>query len=196
MPRLDYTNANVIPMGYHLVHRFCRVNNLEAPEVRRVPRECWLFGACAYYRPEDGIVIQLESCAQLATETWVRNWNWPGSVTDREPMGVMAHELGHHCDFLTGYKKHSYSSDYSASVREASREKPISSYCPNDAEWFAEMFRLFVTNHALLKLLRPKTHSLLCKNFEPVTHDDWSYPLGPNVPQRILENLARKVAKR
>lgn len=47
---------------------------------------------------------------------------------------------------------------------EESGELPITSYAPNPAEWFAEIFRLFVTNHGLLKQLRPKTYNILLRS--------------------------------
>lgn len=37
-------------------------------------------------------------------------------------------------------------------------EEPITSYSPNVQEWFAEMFRLFVTNPDLLMMIRPMTY--------------------------------------
>ena len=54
-------------------------------------------------------------------------------------------------------KKFSYFGDYSLKLRRESGERQITSYCPNDAEWFAEIMRLFITNHALLYTIRPKT---------------------------------------
>lgn len=170
---------------------FCKVNNVPVPEVIVVPKEDWEFDCCAYYRPTY-IKICLSMCARPATERMVRNWNWPGSTTDREPFGVIAHELGHHCDVLLSTEKGRYYGNYSASVYMMSGEKPLTSYAPNSAEWFAEMFRLFVTNHSLLKKIRPATHSLLIQHWKPVSSDDWVVELGGNVPRRILANLWKK----
>lgn len=45
-----------------------------------------------------------------------------------------------------------------ASWRAETKEKPLTNYCPNDNEWFAELFRLFVTNPDLLSRVRKKIY--------------------------------------
>jgi len=47
--------------------------------------------------------------------------------------------------------------------RAETQEPALTSYCPNDHEWWAEMFRLFMTNSDLLRLVRPKTYSLFLR---------------------------------
>src|SRR4051812_48348067 len=149
------TKGELYELGRQLVRRFCAANGLPHIPIRNVPREDWHVNACAYYRPARhrdtgyataGINICLPYCAAPATEYQVRNWNWPGATTDREPYGVLAHELGHHMDYTVGDDKWSYGSDYSKATRKASKEPAISGYCPNDAEWFAEMARIYVCN--------------------------------------------------
>lgn len=88
-----------------------------------------------------------------------------------------------------------YSSKYSEIVMNESGEKPLTSYCPNPAEWFAEMFRLFMTNAKLLECVRPKTFRLFTDNWAFVSHPDWKEELGPDCPRRILKALANKGAK-
>jgi hypothetical protein len=186
--------AKLVELGRQRMERFCNTNAIELPALRSVELGDWSWDACAYYR-KNGVVICPAKCGYLCGEARSMNWTWPGNTTDREPFGVIAHELGHHCDLLkadtyTGR----YFSDYSLKMRPLSGEKPLTSYCPNDAEWFAEMFRLFVTNHALLKVLRPKTWELLRSDWKPVSSDrDWRVELGTNVPARIIENLSKKM---
>lgn len=201
MPKLP---ANVYPtidkhalcrLGFRKLQLFCRTNNIPSPALTIVARSDWLFEACAYYRPAEGIQICLDKCAYACGHQESRNWSWPGSVTDREPYGVVAHELGHHCDWLASDKKGRYYGDYSINLRKESGETAITSYCPNDAEWFAEMFRLFVTNPGLLLQLRPKTYSILIQKWVPVGSLDWVKTLGDNVPQRVLRTLRNKGAK-
>ena len=175
------------------VVNFCSVNNIPCPGINVVSTR-WNIRSCAYYRPQT-IHICIPCCSRPAGEVRSRNWNWPGSTTDRLPTGVLCHELGHHVDWLTGDNKRAYSSDYSTYVFQASgEEKPITSYCDNHAEWFAEMFRLFVTNHALLKALRPGTWKELSRRWKPISGDDWIVQLGADVPTRIVENLKRKIS--
>ncbi len=163
-----------------------------------VPRAEWVVSACAFYRPEGhphaGIRVCLERCARPAREGDARNWNWPGSTTGREPFGVICHELGHHLDWTGSEVRGRYFGDLSSRVRAASGEPPLTSYCPDDAEWFAEMARLFVANHALLMIVRPRTWELLLERWAPVSGDDWEAELGDGVPPRVLTTLHRKIA--
>lgn len=189
---------------------FCKLNGIECPSINVVPRKDWHVAACAYYRPDTeanrkwmsklagqgpGINICLERCARLATEEDYRNWNWPGSTADREPLGVIAHELGHHCDWLRSGKKGTYFGDNSVEMREESGEEPLTSYCPDDAEWFAEMFRLFVTNPTLLREIRPRTFEIFSEVWKTFPGDDWRTNLGEGVPMRVERSLENKVKK-
>lgn len=176
--------------GAARIKEFCELNKLPLPNVQKETE--WYFDVCGYYRPQT-IHIYLPNCATPATENQVRNWNWPGSTTDREPYGVICHELGHHVDWYVGDEKGKYWSGYSSQVMNEAMEKELTSYCPNPAEWFAEMFRLFVTNHSLLESLRPKTHAILTRRFRPVSSNNWIEELRDGVPNRILMNLKKKV---
>jgi hypothetical protein len=196
MPACDFPRdkKKLCLLGKHLIERFCMENKLPCPTVTVVEKEDWHFAACAYYR-EGNIAICLEECQWACGEGAGRNWSWPGNVTDREPYGVIAHELGHHIDRLTGEEKYAYSSDFSKRVMDHSGELPITSYCPNPAEWFAEMFRLFVTNHILLDLLRPKTYKLLRGYWKPVSAGTWRAAMGGNVPERIIKVTLNKIPR-
>jgi hypothetical protein len=77
-------------------------------------------------------------------------------------------------------------------LRGQSGEAAITSYCPNDAEWFAEMFRVFVTNPDLLRLVRPRTHRELASQFKPVFDDTWRDRLR-EAPARTIAAVERKI---
>lgn len=201
-------------LGRQLVNMFCAANQLPVPNITNSTTINWNFQVCAFYRPDTptnrkwtipGINICLEKCQTPARPALSRNWTWPGSTTDREPVGVLAHELGHHVDWHSSTEKGTYFGNYSIDTRAASGEKPITSYCENDAEWFAEIFRLFITNHLLLQQLRPKTYDILRARWTPVhvlhlfdpddtTVIDWRTALGTNAPERIITNLVKKGA--
>lgn len=181
--------------GVRQVADFCLLNGIPRPTITKVSKAKWYVGACAYYRPRDGIHICTECCARSCTETQTRNWNWPASVTDREPFGVICHELGHHCDWQAGQTKYTYASEYSTIIMKDSGELPITSYAPNPSEWFAEIFRLFVTNPILLSLIRPKTYEILLRKWKPLPSRGWKEELGKDVPPRIIRTLVNKGAK-
>ena len=83
--------------------------------------------------------------------------------------------------------------DYSIKMRAEVDEPKLTNYCPNDAEWFAEMFRLFLTNPDLLRYLRPRTYAALRRDFEPPEKRSWATVLF-QAPPRTL-NAARKKVK-
>jgi hypothetical protein len=168
---------------------FCEENDLKLPEVRRQEKGKWPFSACAYYRPTY-IAICVEKCAPPGHGG--RQWSWPGYVVDRTPYGVIQHELGHHADVTLSGMRSGYQGTYSKLLRAKTCEEPITTYTPNDAEWFAEIFRLFVTNAALLKKLRPLTYVELTKRFEPISAKDWREELG-DAQDRYFKAAERKI---
>lgn len=137
--------------GVAHITKWCELNRVELPRiVTRSGRPD--FGVCAFYR--DGqIDIWVDSCAGLGLAG--RSWSWPGYVVDRTPYGVLAHELGHHVE-----KAHGPRGGYRSHVWRPLDATPLTGYCPNDNEWFAELFRLFVTNPDLFDRLRPKVADL------------------------------------
>jgi hypothetical protein len=213
-PRSWPTNKQTLAaLGVMLVQDFCGTNEVKLPMIRDVAKADWFVGSCAYYRPDTpevraymeslerkgqgpGINVCVDHCGRPCTEGQARAWSWPGSDTDRTPYGVLAHELGHHVDWLTGGTKGKYWSNYCVEVMEGSGEKSLTNYAAaNPAEWFAEAFRLFVTNPDLLRLLRPKTYAILVSRWRPVKTQRWDVELGANVPPKVLRTLRNKGAR-
>lgn len=189
-----YTTANLTTWGIMRADAFCKANRLPPMRVVLVPRAEWHVGACAYWRNSTCYICP-ELCSRPAAgEADRRNWNWPGAVTDRTPYGVICHELGHHADWHSSdpASRGPYWGMVCQQMLEASGEKAITSYAPNPAEWFAEMFRLFASNHALLYHVRRKTWDLMTARWEPVSDDDWRVALGPGVPDRIVATQLKR----
>lgn len=171
--------------GVGLLKEFCSTNALQAPEVLAVGDPDWQVGACAYYRPGSPrpfIKICVEHCAHIGRAG--RSWSYPGWMIDRTPYGVLQHELGHHVDHSVKPYEHGWWGTWSAEVRVKTAEAPISGYGHNeDHEWFAEMFRLFVTNPHLMKKVRPETYREIHAVFTPVEHRPWEEVLA-GAPER------------
>ena len=55
------------------------------------------------------------------------------------------------------------------------------------------MLRLFCTNHALLKKVRPKTHAIFVAYWQPVSNNHWLKELGEGVPERIVKSQMNKM---
>lgn len=208
----------LLELGKERAAEFCRINDIPEPAVHEIPAARWHFGdVCAFYRPDTdavrgwlnggegrewhlygpGINICVHHCGRACGEAESRNWSWPGSTTDRTPYGVVCHELGHHCDWLAGERKGEYFSDYCEAVMAASGEPPLTTYAAtNPAEWLAEAMRLFITNHDLLRAVRPRTHAELLKRWKPVNPDmGWLPALGSNAPARVVRTNRTKGAK-
>lgn len=183
------TKTELLLRGLEHMRTFCGLNGLAVPEVNARAKSEWRFSACAYYRP---VYIEIcpDACAAIGREG--RCWSFPGYSVDRTPYGVIAHELGHHADRSRSVRRGNYFGDYGMKTRVASGEKPLTSYCPNDAEWFAEMFRLFVTNPDLLRQIRPVTYELLADDFKPSLELPWDEVLRA-APLRTIEAARKKI---
>jgi len=176
--------------GLELMSMFCAKNDMPAPAVIEANPESWAFDVCAYYRLNE-TTISIKHCASIGTAGM--QWSFPGHSVDRTPYGVLQHELGHHTDVLNSTKRGRYRGNFSIDMRARVLEDPITSYCPDDGEWFAEMFRLFVTNPDLLSKLRPRTHEVLMARFKPVFEDSWRERLA-GAPDRTILSIERKLA--
>lgn len=185
--------------GVKLAERFCEVNALPMPAVNRIEKGDWHFSVCAFFRPDvptralrdNGISICVEECAEASTGSSPMRRSWPGFITDRTPTGAIAHEIGHHADWTAGSARRTYWSEYSSQVRKRSKEKKLTSYCDGDHEWFAEMFRLFVTNPDLMRIVRPATFRILLERWKPVVETTWLETLGRSVPLSIIETCRK-----
>lgn len=180
--------------GMARLGEFVAANKLVLPKIKLVGHTN--IGTCGYYQ-RNSITLSVNQCAHKAGPNRGRNWNWPGSTTDRTPYGVLAHELGHHADWHKGDKHAKYWSEYSTNVYKKAKEKAITSYCPDPSEWFAEMFRLFVTNPNLLRQLRPYTYDLLVRDFTPLGDTPWVQVLNSIFvcPDYLESNLHKKITQ-
>lgn len=175
-----------------LMEQFCARNHLSVPRIVVVKPGDWRFpSTCAYYRA-DVVTICVERCAHIGRAG--RAWSYPGYSVDRTPYGVIQHELGHHVDHMMSSIKGAYGGDFSVGMRAASREPKLTNYCPNDWEWFAEMFRLFATNPTFLQALRPKTYTLMVEaGLQPVETRHWREVLE-HAPERTRDMAERRTA--
>jgi len=193
----DQANAErcaLFSSGEHLILEWCRLNAVDPPEI--APR--WDdkapfkgYGACAYYRR--GVIhIWPRACAPIGAAG--RQWSYPGYAVDRTPYGVLAHELGHHVDEAEGRRPGSVSGSW----RRLTAAPPLTSYCPNDNEWFAEHFRLFVTNPDLSRRLATDLYKLMLERWPRLSVESpWDCVLA-GAPRQLqaARNRISKAAKR
>lgn len=180
------TKLELYDRGRAAVGTWCVTNDIVAPTIQsHMGRPT--FGTCAFYR-SGVIAIWVHSCA--APELRGRVWSYPGYSVDRTPYGVLAHELGHHVDGAHGHSGGRLSHEW---IRETG-EDPIGGYAPHPNEWFAEMFRLFVTNPDLLRALRPRTWARMRDRWEPIERRPWREILTAE-SDRWLNAASRKVTE-
>lgn len=192
--------------GVELAELFCIHNSISMPTVERLDpsQRNYHIGTCAYYRPT-AIHIMVEKCANRGFGG--RAWSWPSYAIDRTPYGVIQHELGHHVDTLkTGEvtRENLLAKLFSKQIWEQSREAPLTGYLGTDKktvtfwmEWFAENFRLFVTNPGLSAELRPRFYAaIIADGIKPLNHDDWETVLIANgAPSRIIDQARKKIGR-
>lgn len=171
------TIKDLFHRGLEHCEAWCALNAIDMPIVEAVWSGAADFGVCAYYRSRV-IYIWPNQCARPGMAG--RAWSYPGYTVDRTPYGVLAHELAHHVDHAHGAGGGTYGRKW----RDATEAKPISGYCDNDNEWFAEMFRVYVTNPDLLRVLRPEVHRLMAEYWNPVELRPWREVLA-GAPRQI-----------
>lgn len=172
-----FTKQELFAMGKVRIAHWCELNGVDVPAVNeRTGRPD--FGVCAYYRSGE-IEIWVNACAGVGLAG--RQWSYPGYVVDRTPFGVLAHELGHHVD-----RQHGPAGGTLSHLWRALDAAPLTGYCPNDNEWFAELFRLFVTNPDLLRAVRPKIADLFFK--------EWPRMVERRTWREVLADSARHIA--
>jgi hypothetical protein len=180
------TRDGMTEAGREMVLRFCRLNGIPAPKlptgsvVANAVRSAG--GSCGLYH-RGTIYVDPPACARLGYGGPA--WSWPGYIIDRTPYGVHAHELGHYVADQLRLSE--------TTLRRKSGEMKLTNYCPNAAEWLAEMFRLFVTNPSLLRGVRPATYSLFVgEGLKPVEKRNWRLVLA-SAPTRTLAMAERRI---
>lgn len=194
------TKKDLADVGEMVSREICKANDIPTPCFNIIHdaddplcRKIKAVGTCGYYR--NMIVnVAVPLCAHNNS-----NYSWPGFISDRTPAGVIAHEVGHHVDQMKSgidIYRNRPGQFFSDRIRAISGEKPITSYSPNNSEWFAEIFRLFTMNPDLLKRIRPKAYqALIAHGIKPiVTLDAESLLKTFNAPERVYERMNKWIS--
>jgi hypothetical protein len=118
-----------------------------------------------------------------------RGYSWPGSVSDCTVRGVYLHEVGHVVHAALG--------DREVSALAGLRGLPgprVTGYEPNEKETFAETFRLFAGNPALLEVGRPwRFEFLMGLGIRPPAGmpGKWQNGLIGEAPSRFVDQCER-----
>jgi hypothetical protein len=167
-----------------LVKKFLDENHLKYPIVELNSN----FSDCgAFYYRDNKIVVNISNCSSIGKSGM--RWSYPGYVIDRTPYGVLCHEIGHYIDKLYSSPKTLFSYE----CRKYSKENKITNYCPNTEEWFAEIFRLFLTNPDFLKVFRPKTFNFIKETGIQYTENRKWQEVLQHAPIRTLQMAEKKL---
>jgi hypothetical protein len=158
----------LVEHGHTLATAFLVANGIKPPKfdfgstlaiitVSRSGGSCGLYSHERDYRGRRRMIVSVvpSLCAKPAPGVALA-WSFPTYKTDRTPVGVVAHEIGHHVDFMLGVMEHGGRADWRAMSRDR-----VSSYEPCPEEAFAETMRLFILNPHLLEAVAPTRYAYL-----------------------------------
>jgi hypothetical protein len=140
------------------------------------------------YASRNTVVIAPYQCQQPG-----RGYSWPGSVSDRTAKGVYRHEVGHLVHAAFGREE----AAMLAGLRDLGGPR-VTGYEPNPMETFAETFRLYAGNPALLEAGRPwRFEYLYGLGIRPPARRprQWQRGLEGKPPARFVEQCERWIER-
>lgn len=165
--------------GIKYIIKFCEANNIKTPKVHKTH----IYKNCGYYDYKNkSIYIDLSHCANEADNPGFC-WSHRHYFVDREPCGVLCHELGHYLhDVLTDTKL------------TLPKERKITSYEPNKYERFAETIKLFILNPDLLNKYDPKRYDVLVNKLKlkPIITTDWKTTFG-DINEKYIKACEKRI---
>lgn len=188
-----YTKQQLCEMSISLINDFCDLNNIPKPEFNID----WGTGTtqskgtvCGHFTFGTNVLhLQPNKCANPNP-----NGDWPGFFYDRTCYGVMCHEFAHYVDNLSPSLFNVKL--ISAELRQIANEPSFNKDPKDDYEYFADVFKLFISNPDLLKLVRPNTFKLLTEKYKllPIVSDDYITVLNKfSAHDRIFERIKLEI---
>lgn len=164
-------------IGKELAIAFCHHNRIYKPSINIYISNEKAESCCGWFDHQSReIAIFPSLCSSIAFNPGNRRWSYPGYRVDKEPIGVVAHETGHHIDDI--YKL------YKGLPRNIER---ITSYEPNKYESVAETLKVFITNPDLLRIIAPTRYDfLLSKGLKPFITDKWDEVLTSEKHKELI----------
>ncbi len=167
---------SLFTLGCSLVQEFLTLNNIKIPEISLKPLYYSDMRNTGIYRPNkelQHIFVNLDVTAWPVSKPGQMRWSHPGWKTDRTAYGVVAHETGHHVEYMLARAKTFKLKQW----KEAAYldKKKVTSYEPNYAEAFAESMRVFICNSELLRYGIPARYKYITEvlGLKPIIADDY-----------------------
>lgn len=172
LPKMgNFSKQQLFDVGLILCENFCKLNNIPLP--KRVIIDNTIKHNGTYYYGAELIKINLKK-NRTPTRTPGFAWSYPGYKSDMTPIGVLAHEFGHHI-----HNKFFNGNSYLPPGR-------VSGYEPNVSEAYAESFKLFIINPDLLKNISKHRYDYFIESgLKPIIKQKWDDVLSDAHPKFI-----------
>jgi hypothetical protein len=149
--------------------------------------------ATGWYK--DGYVfVNLPKCAKPVANPFANRRSYPGNKTDRTPVGVVAHETGHHVEAALYGRRLTprHGETWRALIKKT---KAISGYEPVPSESWAETLRLFILNPDLLKQAVPARYNYVTQEAGLIPHEQRDFRAVLNHHPAYIANVESWIAK-
>lgn len=168
------------------IQNFLKANNLPVPEfvLGKYSGAKNKFQETGHYsRAEGRVYLNAEKTRNPVLKPGGMQWSYPGYKVDKTPLGVLAHEVGHHIDHVMKFE------DFPV------KGEKVTGYEPTVHESIAESLRLFILNPDLLKNIAPNRYQyFIDKGLKPTVTKKWGEVLH-DAPKEYFEQVEKQSKK-
>ena len=164
------------------IQNFLQMNNLPVPEfvMSEYPDAKNKFQKTGHYSRKEGkVYLNAANTRNPVMKPGGMQWSYPGYKVDKTPLGVLAHEIGHHIDHTIKFDENSF----------PYKGEKVTGYEPTVHEAIAESLRLFMLNPDLLHTIAPKRYQFFLDNgLKPTVKQSWKDVLH-GAPQAYFDQI-------
>lgn len=166
------------------IQDFLKKNGLPVPEfvMHEYPDAKNKFQKTGHYSRKEGkVYLNAANTRNPVMKPGGMQWSYPGYKVDKTPLGVLAHEIGHHIDHTKQFDTDSF----------PYKGEKVTGYEPTVHEAIAESLRLFMLNPDLLRTIAPKRYQYFIDNgLKPTVRGSWKDVLH-GAPQAYFDQIER-----
>lgn len=166
------------------IQDFLEKNGLPVPEfvMHEYPDAKNKFQKTGHYSRKEGkVYLNAANTRNPVMKPGGMQWSYPGYKVDKTPLGVLAHEIGHHIDHTKQFDTDSF----------PYKGEKVTGYEPTVHEAIAESLRLFMLNPDLLHTIAPKRYQYFIDNgLKPTVRGSWKDVLH-GAPQAYFDQIEK-----
>ena len=171
------------------IQDFLKKNGLPVPEfvMHEYPDAKNKFQKTGHYSRKEGkVYLNAANTRNPVMKPGGMQWSYPGYKVDKTPLGVLAHEIGHHIDHTKQFDTDSF----------PYKDEKVTGYEPTVHEAIAESLRLFMLNPDLLHTIAPKRYQYFIDNgLKPTVRGSWKDVLH-GAPQAYFDQIEKTTGKK